>query len=367
MKNVAVIFGGISVEHDVSVITGVLTLNCFKNIGYNPIPIYIDTEGVFYTGEILKDIENYKTLNKKKLKRVTFFNGDNNLYQIKGKKHKSLGAISVAINCTHGEYGEDGSIFGLLKLSKIPLASPSLLGASVSMDKYATKLFLKGIGVKYLPCVNYKTQQDLLVAEKKLGFPVMVKPARLGSSIGIKKASNKDELLESVNYALKFDSKVLIEKCLENFKEINCAVYKNSKNEIICSPLEQPFFKGEILSFDDKYSSGEREFPANLEKGITQKIKNISKKVYEELGFTGIIRIDFMVKENNVYLNEINSVPGSLSYYLFSETFNDFSKILKENVLLAEKNFAIEQSLTKKITTSVLQLKGIKGGKGGKK
>ena len=367
MKNVAVIFGGISVEHDVSVITGVLTLNCLKDSGYNQIPIYVDNDGLFYTGEILKDIENYKTLNKKKLKRVTFFSGDNNLYEIKGKKHKSLGAISVAINCTHGEYGEDGSIFGLLKLSKIPLASPSILGASVSMDKYATKLFLKGIGVKYLPCVNYKTEKDLFLAEKKLGFPVMVKPARLGSSIGIKKANNSDELIDSVNYALKFDSKILIEKCLENFKEINCAVYKNSKNEIICSPLERPFFNGEILSFDDKYSSGEREFPANLEKDLTNKIQNISKKVYEELDFTGIIRIDFMVKDKTVYLNEINSVPGSLSYYLFSETFSDFSKILKENLLLAEKNFAKDESLTKKITTSVLNLKGVKGGKGGKK
>ncbi len=367
MKNIAVIFGGISVEHDVSVITGVLTLNCFKNIGYNAIPIYIDGEGVFYTSEILKDIESYKALNKKKLKRVTFFGGDNTLYEIKGKKHKSLGAISVAINCTHGEYGEDGSIFGLLKLSKIPLASPSLLGASVSMDKYATKLLLKGIGVKFLPCVLYKNQQDILFAEKNLSYPIIVKPSKLGSSIGIKKAKNKEELLEAVNHALKFGSKIILEKCLENFIEINCAVYKNSKGEIVCSPLERPYFKGEILSFDDKYTSGEREFPANLEKGLTQKIKKISKKVYEELDFTGIIRIDFMVKDKTVYLNEINSVPGSLSYYLFSETFTDFAKILKENILLAEKNFAIEQSLTKKITTSVLNLKGVKGGKGGKK
>ena len=243
--------------------------------------------------------------------------------------------MHCVINCTHGYNGEDGSISGLIKLCNIPFASPDNFTSSFSLDKEFTKIVLKGIGIKtlsYKILTRQEFETDNISCLKNLGkitYPIIIKPARLGSSIGITTANDFKELLSCVEKSFKFDDKLLIEPLLLGFTEINCAVYKGEKLHI--SELEKPISKEQILSFADKYEGdGQREFPAKIDKSIALKIKNISKKVYTLLNFTGVIRIDYIVKDNEIYLNEINTIPGSMAYYLFCDTFKEFSNTLQE-------------------------------------
>ncbi len=367
MENIAVFYGGTAVEHDVSVITGVLTLNSLDKKRFNPVPIYIDYDGAFYTGEQLFDIENYKNLDYKKLKRVTLFSGSEYLYYLKKNKLLSLIKINASINCVHGERGEDGSIDGLLSLCNIPSASPPIVPSAVSMDKSVTKAVLKGINVKCLPFVTLKRTDDIIHAvdkiKKKFSYPLIVKPVKLGSSIGIKKATNDSELESAVFDAFRYGDKAIIEKCLEDFIEINCAIYRDKSGKIIVSECERPLGVSEVLSFDDKYTCGNREFPANIEEDISNKIKKISEKVYSELDFKGIIRIDYFIKDGEIFLNEINSVPGSLAYYLFCDTLKKFGEVLNDLITVAKIEFSAQTTLKRKFSSSILNLSGSKSSK----
>lgn len=363
MKNILVFFGGVSVERDVSIITGVMTLNSIDKTLFNPVPIYVDEYGKWYTGEKLYDLDEYKSLDKKKLERVTLFAGDNNLYSLKKSKVKSKAPISCAINCMHGERGENGSLAGVLALSNIPLASPSVLPSAVSMDKAISKIFLSGLNIPSLPFVTV----DGLIKPEKLklpfSFPVIVKPNDGGSSIGIARAKNKEELSSAVSYSLKYSDKAIIEPLLSGFTEINCAGYKNKNGNVIVSPCEKPIGAEEILSFSDKYVSGKREFPAKLDISASEKIQGYTKKIYDSLGFSGTVRIDYFVMGEEVFVNEINAVPGSLAYYLFCSTMKEFSVLLTELISVAEKEFSKKQTLIKKYPSKILSFGGGKGAK----
>ncbi len=363
MKNIAVFYGGESIEHDVSVISGVLVLNSLDKEKYNAVPIYVDYDGVWYTGEILKDISTYKKLEINKLTRVSLIGGSNLLYKVKKGKIKELLTVSCAINCMHGERGEDGSLAGLLNMCKIPIASPKMLASSVCMDKSVCKTFFKGLKVKCLPCITLSEYDDFDKFEKSVEYPAIVKPATGGSSIGVKKAENKTALRKAVDFAFRYSNKVIIESLLTNFTEINCAVYKNAQKEIIVSPCERPVGETELLTFLDKYSLGKREFPANIEKKISDKIREIAKKCYIGLDLEGIVRLDFMLKDGAIYLNEINTVPGSLAYYLFCDTLKEFSNILSSLIIRAEREYSAGESLQRKYSSSVLELKGVKSSK----
>ena len=360
MKNIAIFYGGVSVEHDISIITGVMTLNSIDQEKYNPIPIYVDKNGEWYTGEELFCPDCYKSLNYKKLKRVCLVGGNNTLYQINGKRVKELCKIAVGINCMHGERGEDGSLIGVLTMSKIPVASPNLLPSSVCMDKRFTKIFLKGISANSLPSVYIEKEADLTLAMEKIAFPMIVKPNKLGSSIGISLANNEDELKSAFNLAKRYGEGVLIEPKLEEFTEINCAAYLSYRGMII-SECEEPVGKGKVLSFGDKYEEGKRIFPANISKSLSDKIKKTTEKIYRAIGADGIIRIDYFIVKNKVFVNEINTVPGSLSCYLFGDTMKNFSKMLTEIITTAEIKFAKSLSVKKSYSTNLLSGMGAKG------
>lgn len=361
MKNVAVFFGGESVEHDVSILTGVLTVNALKQTEYNPVPIYISKDGIFYTGESLFETESFKGLNYKKLKRIAFVSPTPVLYYCKGKKLLPLYTIAAAINCTHGGIGENGALAGFLKFFNIPLASPSVLGSAVCMSKSFTKVVLKGLNVNCLP---YKIIENVgQLQEIDFKFPVIVKPDSLGSSIGIEKAENLEKLKNATFNALRYDNVCLIEPCLENFTEINCAAVCVD-NEIIVSECERPISKTGVLDFTDKYLVGEREYPARISKRLSQKIKNLTKKLYSKLSLRGIIRVDYLISEKGeIFVNEINTTPGSLAYYLFSDSLKDFSKILVCIVKQAEAELSAEKTLIKKYSCSILNCGGTKGAK----
>ncbi len=353
MKNIIVFFGGQSIESDISVITGVLTANSIDKTKYNVIPIYIAIDGGWYTGDLL-DLDEYKNLNMKKLTRVTTLAGDNGLYQVKGKKLIKLCAVNLALNCLHGERGEDGSIAGLLNMCKIPLASPNMCASSIAIDKTLTKIALKGLGVEVLDSVTVESAQEVDSLLLPFDFPVIVKPITGGSSIGITVAKNKKELFRGVNFALKYSEKAIIEPCLDNFIEINCAGYLNDKNLIITSPCEKPIGATDVLTFSDKYKTGKREFPAKIDKKTSGKIQDITKLIYKSLGFSGIIRIDFFVQGEKVLVNEINSVPGSLAYYLFCKTTAEFSALLQEIFSQTEIAYAKASSVSRVYKSNIL-------------
>ncbi len=361
MKNVAVFFGGESIEHDISIITGVLTLNSIDK-KYKAIPIYVSKGGDFYTGDNLFDPDSFKNLDYKKLKRVTLVLGENKLFQINKRRLKNLCVISVAINCMHGERGEDGCISSLLKLCNIPLGSPDTLGSSLCMNKGVTKIALKGLEVPALPSV---TASDVIcaVSAERLGYPLIVKPCTGGSSIGINTARDRQELEHAVNFALKYSETVIIEPALTNFTEINCACFKDSDGKLIVSECEKPMGKMEVLTFDDKYRGGLREFPANIDKEISDKIKKITAKIYRELEFSGVIRIDYFVQDKTVYVNEINTVPGSLAYYLFCKSTIEFRKMLSEMIEFAMLSFNKNSCIKKTFDSGIISTLTSKGSK----
>ena len=363
MKNIAVFFGGQSVEHDISVITGVMTINCIDKDKFAVLPIYVSKDGEWKTGESLFDIDEFKNIDQNKLKRVVILNGDNTLYQVKGKKLKQIEKIYCAINCLHGRNGEDGALAGALSMSNIPLASPNMLSSSVSMDKSFTKLVLKALGINALKSVTVTCKSQVDSVLEQLDFPLLVKPNFLGSSIGITKADNKEALIDGIHNALRYGESAIIEPFLSNLTEINCAVYRDEKGILNVSECEKPISRADILSFKDKYQDGKREFPANIEPKYSNKIKATAKKIYDRLGFDGVIRIDFFISDKKVYVNEINSVPGSLSYYLFGDTKKSFSNMLNRLIMSAERKYLRNLTFVKDYNSGILTSFGSKGAK----
>lgn len=363
MKSIAVFFGGQSVEHDISIITGVLTANSLDKEKYLPIPIYVGHNGVWYTGDELLDLDNFKRINLQKLTQVAFISGDNALYSVNKNRLKKIDNVAVAVNCMHGERGEDGSLSGLLNMCKVPFVCPPLAASAICMDKNLTKIFLKGIGVKTLKSVTVEGLGQTQQVFKSLQFPLIVKPSKLGSSIGISKAETPNELNFAVSYALKFCQSAIIEPLLNDFVEINCAAYMDESGEIKVSQCERPVGRTNILSFKDKYESGKRIFPADISEKYSNKIMQTTFKIYSALNAKGIIRIDYFICKGEVFVNEINTVPGSLAYYLYSDTLKGFTQILNSLIRVAEKEFAVESTLVKSFDSGVLKSFGSKGAK----
>lgn len=361
MKNIAVFFGGSSIEHEISIITGVLTTNSVDK-KYNVIPIYVDKKGEFYTGESLKNPDFYKNLDYKKIKKVTLIPGSNRLYYINGKRLKKSEPLSCAINCMHGERGEDGSLSSLLSLCNIACASPDTLSSSVCMSKSFTKIVLKGLGIPCLPYVVVDDQVSALSAEK-LNYPLIVKPNTGGSSIGITKVNDRKELELAVREALSFSKTAIIEPALEDFIEINCACFKDGDGKFIVSECERPIGSKEILTFSDKYESGKREFPAKIPKDLEERIKKTTTRIYKEMNFKGVIRIDFFIRDEKIYVNEINTVPGSLAYYLFCKSTDKFREMLTELIDFAESSYNRESLLNHTFNSGIISTLIPKGSK----
>ncbi|MBE5757490.1 MAG: ATP-grasp domain-containing protein [Clostridiales bacterium] len=340
MVNLMVVFGGESCEHDISVITGVqLIANCNEYL-YNVIPVYIDKCGVWYTGDSLKDLDNYP--NKlSKLKKCSIHPNDDYLYIEKGGKFKKYIKVDCCIPCLHGLRGEDGTLFAILNMSKIPCSSSGLVASSVCIDKDIFKCVCSSLNINVANGLSINHYDYLLDCEvvfekvEKLGYPIIIKPCRQGSSIGIYVCHNRNELQKNIEISFKYDSKVVIEKFIDIKKEVNIALFEYL-GDLIFSNTEEPKGKDEILSFDDKYkrSGGnfeniKRIIPAEIDTFTLDKIKEISRIVYCKLGMIGVVRFDFIIdKDDNVYLNEVNSIPGSMANYLFDKKMYPYSKLI---------------------------------------
>lgn len=341
--NVAVVFGGESCEHDISIITGVQLINNLNRYLYNVIPIYIDKNGNWLTGEALLDIDNYPN-NLVGLNQCTMLPNDNRLWRLnkKGTKIKSPINIDVAFLCLHGIRGEDGTIASIFELSKVPYFASGICASSVCMDKSVFKYFAKGLGVPVVEGIEITedavlSNQELVFAKVEgLGYPVIVKPARQGSSIGITVCDNKEDLSNAITIASKYDNSIVIEKYINIKKEVNIAVFEN-KGEYILSNTEEPITADKFLNFDDKYRQNpggfetiKRIVPAGISKEQNKIIVDIVTSVYKALKMAAVVRFDFLIdKEDNVYLNEVNTIPGSMANYLFDKEKYPYSKLIE--------------------------------------
>jgi len=350
-QNILVMFGGISPEHEVSVITGLQVLEKIDREKFNPLAIYIDQEGLlhYYPG-----LKTRKDFVKGKAQLVLLAQDRKGAYL---KPQAPLGAkqyIQSAYLAFHGGIGESGHIPGMLESLNIPFTSSDITGAMLAQNKVLTKMVLKDAGLPVVEGVGVFSKEVLADREKvqrevvdDLGLPVIVKPAHLGSSIGVKVAHDETELGKALLEAAHMDSEVLVEKLLTNFVEYNISV-RGVEGKLEVSEIEKPIKQDEILSFADKYQRGakktgagmaslSRELPANISMTLKDKLVEYAKKAYIACRLTGVVRIDFMsTGEKNNYITEINSIPGSMAFYLWEakgESFTEqITKAIEESI-----------------------------------
>ena len=338
MKKLHIIFGGASVEHDVSIVTALQTYNALKD-KYQIGLLYITKDNkIYHTTKSTPAEYIDKDLLVKQSKEVAIFNGG--LYKACGKKLKLIEPIECVLNCGQGGIGEDGSLKAILDFNQIPCTSASAISSAVCMDKEYCKLVAQSIDI---PVVEYlvATSKRKLDMEKAqtLGQNLIVKPCGLGSSIGVVK-SDLEHLKDNIEVVLHLDNKVLIEREISPLIEYNCAVVRDGEN-LIVSQIEQPINKSDILSFEDKYISVDktRILPAQISEEKQNLIYDYTKRIYEYLGLNGVVRIDYLYDQERdiIYLNEINTIPGSLAYYLFEGlgvTYIKLMDILVNNATL---------------------------------
>lgn len=312
-KKVAVFFGGRSNEHEISIVTGMLCANLLRAADYDVLPVYLTRENVMCTGE-MHAVADFKVPSKRW--RELFFCAGGL------KKRGRRVPVDVALNCCHGGMGEGGVLSSLLEWYGIRSASPEAAISAVFMDKTLTKLAARGLGLPVLDGVCVKEGNG--VGKLPFSYPMIVKPARLGSSIGIKVAKDPSELESALGLAFRLDDSALLEAYLPARRDINCAVCRR-KGEIVLSPPEEVFSDEEILTFSEKYERGARtnQLPADLPQALTEEIGGYTRTLYRAFGGKGVVRADFFVAEGRVYFNELNTVPGSLSCYLFGRSLSE--------------------------------------------
>ena len=334
-KNIAVVFGGMSSENEVSIVTGVMAANLLDGARYAVWPVYIAQNGGFFTGKALLDTENFREGRRRFIPAAI---AEGCLYERHGKKWRELCRLDGALNCCHGRGGEDGAVAGLLDLNGIPCASPGIMPSAVFMDKAAAKLIARSLGVPVLPWLriceaDYARRSAFAVRciEERLKYPVIVKPVRSGSSIGISVAEDRARLTFALNAAFAYDTAVIAEKFLEKRREVNCAAYKKGE-EVVVTPCEEPKTEHKFLTFADKYmgtaKTGGGIFPADIPPALSEKVRGYTKLLYRRTEMTGIVRADFLLSEGEVYFNEMNTVPGALAWYLASEKLAGFGQVL---------------------------------------
>ena len=363
--NVGVVFGGRSVENEISVVTANQVICAMNREKYNIVPIYISKSGKWYSGDALLDLERYKDMESLyKLCEEVYIRpvyGDCNLYRTKRGILRSdvVSKLDVVLPALHGTNCEDGTFQGVIEFAGIPYAGCNTLASANGMDKITMKMILKECGVPVVDYVWFSDKQwfdssDTIVAEveSKLSFPVIVKPANSGSSIGIRAAHNKEELEDAVAYAISFTTRIIVEKFVEKLKEVNCSVL-GDYHDCEASVCEVPVRNGEILSYEDKYMGGGatkgkasqgmhstvREIPANLPPATTEFIRTNACKTFKALSCDGVSRIDFIIDEatDEIFVNEINTIPGSLSFYLWEHSAIDFPSLVDRMIDIAFK------------------------------
>ena len=351
MASILAVFGGKSNENEISTVTGTLAANVLKKGGEDIAALYISPEGDFYTGEELLDIKTFKDDGYKNCARAQVVKGGVYTLSRRGKP-KKFTPVSAALNCCHGGLGEGGGLEGLFSMNGIPLVGAGLFASSAFIDKYLTKTVLKGLGVRTPPHAYVREGESIAPAKKLL--PAVLKPARLGSSIGVTVVKTEKELEDAFAAALHYDGAVIVEKFISPRREINCAAYRKG-GEVILSECEEALSSGELLSFEDKYQGGGKSVcPADIPQSTAQEIKKTVRTVYTKLNMRGIVRFDFLVSGEDIFLLEVNTVPGSLGWYLFAKDFKSFYPVLR--AVIDEELSAFKAEQKKRVLhTGILQ------------
>lgn len=338
----AVIFGGRSCEHDVSIVTGVQAACELKSRG--SLPIYVDTDGNWHTGRDLFSVAGARA--GKKLKRVYMRPGSSVLYTLSGRE---LAKIDEAVLCCHGAGGEDGSLQGLMELCGVPYTCSGLLPSAVCLDKAEFKARASAMGFPVLPYVVFARAEwngDICSVADRLnsvGYPFIVKPARQGSSIGVGKAENEAELVACTRNALCYDDKIVAERLLKGFREFNCAAL-GDENDVTVSCVEEPIGWKDFLTYADKYAGKaavKRRMPADIPEDLAERIRDMTRSVFLSFGLSGVARIDYLLSsEGELYVNEANTVPGSLASYLFVASGMTIREFYRRLLGAAKNTFA---------------------------
>ena len=397
--NIAVFFGSRSCEHDVSIVSALQCIEATKAAGFNVTPVYISRDGLWYTGEPLENIETFREFNPmtKGITRVTLDVTANagDLWAwppqragLFAKVPAPLCHIDCVIPVFHGWHGEDGTIQGLLEMANIPYASSGVLGSAIGMDKIAMKQILRGAGFPVLDFVWFtreqlKKERQAVIerVEKEIKYPAFIKPAALGSSIGVSRAKNREELERALDVATSYDRRILVEVGVVHPVEINCAAvgYGEDVRASVCE-MPVPSSNDTFLDFWQKYlrnasTKGEdsrgmkslsRVVPAPIGDELTGRIQTMTCDIFKLLDCCGTVRVDFILDQNDMlFVNEPNTIPGSLAFYLWKASGLDFPKLIEKMVedalrAHADKNssvFAYDSSILKKVAA------GTKGSK----
>lgn len=392
MYNIGVIYGSRTCEHDVSIISALQAAQALDTKNYNITYIYIGREGTWYTGEALADVKFYEHFDAAKLTRVlpAGENGKLVLYHLPEKKKLFGGAaaervavLDVVMPVLHGLNGEDGTLQGMLELFDVPYTSAGVMGSAVGMDKITMKLLFKGCGFPVIEGVwfdrgRWSRERDGVMdeCEDKLGFPLIVKPANLGSSIGINIAHDRNQLEDAIETAAAYDHRILVEKAVSPLREVNCSVLGYG-DHVETSELEMPVTQEEFLTFPGKYlrnakgaggmASQVRIIPAPISEQAAQTVRDLAVRAFRAMDLKGVVRIDFILDEDeNVFINEANTIPGSLAFYLWEPKGISFSALLDGMVECAFSAWADRKASVFSHDSTLLAniVHGSKGAKG---
>ena len=391
--NIAVFFGCRSVEHEVSIISAVQAMRAIDTDKYDVTPVYVTKDGAMYNSDKMFDIESFKNIAElvSESEEVTFVKKSDGVFmhavnKKPFKKQRDI-RIDLAFPIVHGTNCEDGTMAGYLEFLGLPYIGCDILSAAVGMDKAVFKDVLKSAGLPTLDCIRFTSREYMLDSAKiseeieKIGFPLIVKPVNLGSSVGISKVKDISALDEAIRLAASFTDKILVERAVENLREINCSVLGDA-DECVASVCEEPFMHDEILSYKDKYEGGKsgeaskgmaslgRKIPADISDELSHKIQDISCKIFKAIGASGVVRIDYLLdgKTGAIFANEINTIPGSLAFYLWEATGLKYRDMINKLIDTAFKRERKRSNLKFTIDTNILSgvSFGSKGSKGSK-
>ncbi|MBP5264550.1 MAG: D-alanine--D-alanine ligase [Lachnospiraceae bacterium] len=388
---VALMFGGKSVEHEVSVISGIQAYLSMDTEKYDVIPVYLTKKNEMYVGEKIGKIESYKNIDAllKDSRRVIMMNENDHImltpYPQKLFGKKEAQEIDIVFPVVHGTNVEDGALQGYFKTLGVPFVGCDVTASAVGMDKFIMKTILKEYDVPLLDAAVYKladySDMEGLMdkIEAKFGYPVIIKPVNLGSSVGISVAKTRVELANAIDDSFRYSTKILVEHAISSLREINCAVL-GDENEAIASECEEPLHTKDILSYEDKYVSNAkgsgskgmasvaRKIPADLSPEQREEVRELAVRSFQALGCNGVARIDFMIDEETgkLYFNEINTIPGSLAFYLWEPIGIPYKELLDRMIQLAFKRKRTESALTFTFDTNILNTASFGGSKGGK-
>lgn len=391
---VGVIFGGTTVEHEVSIISAVQAMDSLNTEKYDIYPIYVTKDRTWYTSKMLTDIDIYRdfeTLKKYATKVVLINKNGAFILQSEGLFKRTITELDLVFPIVHGNNMEDGTVQGYLEMIGVPYVGSGIIGSALGQDKVIQKQVFDNYD---LPIVEYtwfydseyyEDKNEIISNIRKLGYPVIVKPATLGSSVGITFVKDENSLAQAIEEAIIYDVKIIVEKVVENLVEVNCSVLGNYEHQE-ASTLEEIFPSSSFMTYNDKYIGGgkkgaskgtckgskgmlsaNRAIPAKLDKKMTEEIQDIAKTAFRALNLSGVCRFDFLVDDKNkkVYINEPNTIPGSLAFYLWEATNKPYEQLLDELITLAIKQYKLRHEKTFSFDTNILSnYSGTKGAKG---